>query len=141
MEPIQSVIFYNIEKAIKSYRQFAQKKLKAAGLQITVDQWLTLNSLNEFPWLSQKQLAEKVFKDAASITRIIALLIKAGYVKRDGHADQRRSTLVITPAGRRLIKKAGRTVEAYRGWALREIPAKELETARKVMQLIITNCE
>ena len=71
MEKIDSVLFYYIEKAIKTYRQYAQKELKNAGLTITVDQWLTLNCLNENPQITQKELAEAVFKDTASITRII----------------------------------------------------------------------
>ena len=78
MEKLDSVLFYYIEKAIKSYRQFAQRELKNAGLSITVDQWLTLNCLHENPDMSQKELAETIFKDNASITRIIELLVKKG---------------------------------------------------------------
>ena len=63
MEKLDSVLFYYIEKAIKSYRQFAQRELKNAGLIITVDQWLTLNYLNENPQITQKELAEAIFKN------------------------------------------------------------------------------
>ena len=83
MEKLDSVLFYYIEKAIKSYRQFAQRELKNAGLSITVDQWLTLNYLNENPQITQKELAEAIFKDTASITLIIDLLVTAKYIKRN----------------------------------------------------------
>jgi MarR family transcriptional regulator, transcriptional regulator for hemolysin len=78
MQSVSSVIFYKIEKAIKSYRQLAQKKLREAGLRITVDQWLALNCLKDAPILSQKELAAILFKDEASVTRIIRLLEKNG---------------------------------------------------------------
>jgi hypothetical protein len=69
MEKIESVIFYHLDKAIKSYRQYAQRRLTDAGLDITIDQWLVLNTLTEQPGISQQLIAEKVFKDAASVTR------------------------------------------------------------------------
>ena len=78
MDQVNTVIFYNIEKAIKSYRRLAQKELKKHGLNITVDQWLTLSALNDNPDIAQKDLAEMIFKDNASVTRIILLLVKSG---------------------------------------------------------------
>src|SRR4051812_2618734 len=130
MEQLSSVIFYTIEKTIKTYRQFAQKRLKAAGLNITVDQWLTLNCLRENPAISQRQLAEMAFKDTASITRIIDLLIKAKLLrKKINGIDKRRTILSITPAGNRLLVKAGSVVRRYRQDALQGIHANMLTNA------------
>jgi MarR family transcriptional regulator, transcriptional regulator for hemolysin len=139
-EKIDQVIFYAIEKAIKTYRQFAQKKLKEARLRITVDQWLTLKCLFDNPGISQRELASIVFKDNASITRIITLLVKTGYLKRESNTDGRRSTLVITTKGRSLVNKASVVVEDYRSLALDGIGKKELRHAREVMDRIIKNC-
>ncbi len=142
MEKIDSVLFYYIEKAIKSYRQFAQKELKNAGLSITVDQWLTLNCLNENPQITQKELAEVVFKDSASITRIIELLVKAKYIKRNLNKDDRRkSNLTITDLGLQTIEAASVVVEKYRNQALKGIGIAKEEHVTKVMKTIIKNCE
>lgn len=141
LQKLDSVIFYYVEKAIKSYRQFAQKQLKKAGLKITVDQWLTLNCLNEHPEVSQKELAEMVFKDTASVTRIIELLVQAGYLKRTTHnSDGRRAVLQITKPGKNLLEKASKVVSAYRKQAQEGITAKDIESAKKVMAAIIDNC-
>jgi DNA-binding MarR family transcriptional regulator len=141
VEELRRVIFYKIEKAIKAYRQFAQKRLKAAGLKITVDQWLTLSSIHESPGISQKELAARIFKDEASVTRIIALLEKSGYLSRIRHeSDQRRSTFGITPGGGALLKKAGKVVSGYRKDALGDIPAAKLKKAGQVLESIISNC-
>ena len=142
MEKIDSVLFYYIEKSIKTYRQFAQKELKNAGLSITVDQWLTLNCLNENPQITQKELAEAVFKDTASITRIIELLVKAKYVKRNiNKEDRRKSNLIITELGVETIATASSVVENYRNQALKGIGIAKEEHVKKVMKTIIKNCE
>lgn len=142
MEKLDSVLFYYIEKAIKTYRQFAQKELKNAGLSITVDQWLTLNCLNENPQITQKELAEAVFKDTASITRIIELLVKAKYIKRNINKDDRRkSNLSITELGLETIESASIVVEKYRNQALKGIGIAKEEHVKMVMKMIIKNCQ
>ncbi len=142
MEKLDSVLFYYIEKAIKSYRQFAQRELKQAGLSITVDQWLTLNCLFENPDISQKELAETVFKDNASITRIIELLVKANYLKRTIHKDDRRkSNLSITELGHETIAAASVVVEKYRNAALKGIGIAKEDHVKAVMKTIINNCQ
>ena len=142
MEKLDSVLFYYIEKAIKSYRQFAQRELKKAGLTITVDQWLTLNCLNENPDISQKELAETVFKDNASITRIIELLVKAKYLKRTiNKEDRRKSNLVITELGQETISAASVVVEKYRNAALKGIGIAKEDHVKTVMKTIINNCQ
>lgn len=49
MIQLDELVFYTIEKAIKSYRQFAQRQIKEQGLDITVDQWLILKTISEHP--------------------------------------------------------------------------------------------
>lgn len=141
MEHLSGVIFYKIERAIKCYRQFAQKRLTAAGLKITVDQWLTLSSIRESPGISQKELAARIFKDEASVTRIIALLEKAGYLSRIPHApDRRRSKFTITRQGTALLRKARVVVSSYRSDALKGLPGSKLRTASAVLESISANC-
>lgn len=142
MEKLDSVLFYYIEKAIKTYRQYAQKELKNAGLSITVDQWLTLNCLNENPQITQKELAEAVFKDTASITRIIELLVNAKYIKRTiNKEDRRKSNLLITELGLETISAASVVVEKYRNQALKGIGIAKEGHVKMVMKTIIKNCE
>jgi len=141
MEKLDSVLFYYIEKAIKSYRQFAQRELKNAGLSITVDQWLTLNYFNENPQITQKELAEAVFKDTASITRIIDLLVTAKYIKRNiNNEDKRKSNLSITNLGLEIIDKASPIVNNYRNQALKGIGIAKEDHVKMVMKTIIKNC-
>jgi len=60
----------------------------------------------ENPDLSQQQIAEKAFKDNASITRIIELLVKSKYLDRKVNPkDRRTSILKVTPEGVDIINK------------------------------------
>jgi DNA-binding MarR family transcriptional regulator len=96
---LQDVIFYFLEAAAKSYRRFAQARLDRAGLDITVDQWLVLKTIHDSPDVTLQQVGTAVFKDFASVTRIVQLLERKGMLRRKPHpADGRRSELVLTSA-------------------------------------------
>lgn len=141
MENLNTVFFYQLEKAIKTYRQFAQSKIKEGGFDITVDQWLVLKSLSDHPDVTQNELAEMVFKDKASITRIIDLLVDAKYIKRSAHDESRRRfKLSITDKGHNIIKELQVIVTGYRKKALKNILDKDTVVADKVLKAIINNC-
>src|SRR6218665_55699 len=95
MEKLNATFFYHLETAIKSYRQHAQAQLNENRLDITVDQWLVLKTISDYPEITQKELAENVFKDQASITRIVDLLVKRGYISRKPNSDNRRSNRIM----------------------------------------------
>ena len=142
MEKLERVIFYALDKCIKTYRQFAQRKFIEAGLDITIDQWLVLNAISEKPDLSQLEIAERVFKDASSVTRIIDLLIKKEYLQRETHEwDRRRFSLGLTKEGQAVMKKIAKVVEQNRAQALKEISEGQLLQMQQTLSLIIDNCK
>ena len=105
MEKLKDITFYTIDKAIRSYRIYAQKKLKAYGFKITIDQWLVIKSILENPNITQQEIGELVFKDNASVTRIIEILVQSGYVERTANEEDRRKTnLKVTTSGKQIIK-------------------------------------
>ena len=86
MEKLNSIIFYNIDKAIRSYRNFAQRQLKLHGFNITIDQWLIIKAILENPGITQNEIGDLVFKDNASVTRMIELLVKSEFITRTVHS-------------------------------------------------------
>lgn len=141
MDKLNTVIFYTIEKTIKTYRQYAQKQIKAANLNITIDQWLIIKSIMDNPGISQQDIAEKVFKDNASVTRIIDLLVKSNYLKRTvNKTDKRRSVLKVTDEGTKIINSVYKVVLKNRETALKGLHKKEIEMAENVLNQIIDNC-
>jgi len=142
MEKISSVIFYSMDQSIRTYRMFAQKRLKDNGLKITIDQWLVLKTINENPEIKQQELAELVFKDNASVTRIIELLVKSDYLEREvDQTDRRKSILKITNLGSKTISEVYKVVQQNRQIALAGINQSELEIVNRVLNKISQNCK
>lgn len=140
MENLNSIVFYTIDKSIKSYRQYAQKQLKAAGFELTIDQWLVLKSIEEDSEAKQQDIAEKAFKDVASITRIIELLVQKEYLSREFHtSDRRRFKLLLTKKGNDTLKKMQPYIKNNRSKALEGISPEELTEINKILSKIIKN--
>ena len=140
MIKISSIIFYTLEKSIKTYRQFAQKNIADAGFTITIDQWLVLKTIQEDSTISQQQLALKVFKDFASITRIIELLVKNGYLVRNFHKDDRRRfELTLSKEGTKSIKSLEPIINSNRNKALKGIPITDIEMLQSILTTITSN--
>lgn len=142
MENLNDVIYYQIEQAIKTYRMYAQKRIKENGLKITIDQWLVLKSYKENPNLSQAELAEKVFKDGASITRIIDLLVSSGYAERKTNPnDRRKFNLKITPLGNQILESTYKIVLENRKKGLEGITTNSIQIMSETLKKITENCK
>lgn len=138
---LQDVLFYTLESATKAYRRFAQARLYASGIDITIDQWLVLKTIHESPDLTLQQVGTAVFKDFASITRIVQLLERKGLLRRTPHpTDGRRSALVLTSAGQSVIRTVEPIVQANRRQALDGIDAEQVARLRELLDRIIDNC-
>lgn len=76
----------------------------------------------------------------ASVTRIIELLLKAGYFITNVHNDDKRKTnLIITHLGLKTIKSAEKLVENYRKTALKGIGIPKAKKLKEVMNAIVNN--
>ena len=138
----QQTIFYSIEESIKSYRQFAQKNITNEGFDITIDQGLILNIIAENPDISQKEISVRAFKDHASITRIIELLVKRNFLERDFNSDDRRRfSLSLTEIGKNTLKQIEPIVNSNRTAALEGVSAQEIESLKKILTKITANCK
>ncbi len=141
MDKLNDLIFYNIEKAIKTYRMFAMKRIRKNEYKITTDQWLIIKSILENPDITQQEIAKNVFKDNASVTRIIELMVKSNYVTREENSsDRRKSNLKVTEDGKAIIENVHDLVIENRKVALKGITQKELDITTTTLKKIIANC-
>lgn len=142
MQPLSAAIFYTLEKAIKTYRRFAQTSITKAGVDITIDQWLVLRTLQEHPGIAQHEIAAMVFKDFASVTRITQLLATKAFIARSPSAhDGRRFDLKLTAAGRRAIRLVEPIIADNRRQALRGVSGRTVRLTGDALQAIINNCQ
>jgi DNA-binding MarR family transcriptional regulator len=137
----QQTIFYSIEKAIKCYRKYAQKQLSDVVGGITIDQMLILTMIEEQPDIAQNVMAELLFKDFASITRMINLLVQNKYVSRTiNDNDRRKYILKITAKGQSTLKQLKPIIFRNRNDALKGVSEQEVKQLFTTLNKIINNC-
>nr|WP_067053169.1 MarR family transcriptional regulator [Mucilaginibacter sp. L294] len=141
-ESLEDILFYSLERSIKSYRQFAQQQLVKNGFNITIDQWLLLKTLHAHPEQTQHQIAQTIFKDYASVTRIIELLVEKQYLTRTIHAtDRRRFQLKLTKSAMEILEDMQLIIENNRRTALKNISDEQIFQFQQVLDLIYNNCK
>ncbi|WP_316770007.1 MarR family transcriptional regulator [Pedobacter frigiditerrae] len=141
MEKLNNTLLYTLDKCFRTYNQFAQRNVRKAGYDITIDQWLILKSVAENPTITQKDISKIVFKDNASITRIIQLLIKQGFLTREIHpSDRRRVNLTLTKTGKKITIDVNEIALQNRAAALKGIDEESIKLMRDLLQKVIENC-
>ena len=135
-------VLYLIEKAIKEYRKISQKNISNVVEDITIDQCLILMVLTGNADISQNEMAQLIFKDNASITRMIELMVKKEYLARTIHREDRRKyTLEITEKGKKTIDLIGPVIQQNRAIALDDFSEEEVALLDKMLNKIINNCK
>ncbi|MBO0343580.1 MarR family winged helix-turn-helix transcriptional regulator [Flagellimonas profundi] len=133
-------VFYHIERTIKTYRKFSRQNFLKVVDDITVDQKLVLQYLNDRPELSQNEIAELVFKDNASLTRMIDLLVRKGFLDRSiNPKDRRRFHIELTPKGKEILEKLAPVIAENRKRAFAGISEEELVQLEQTLNKIVSN--
>jgi DNA-binding MarR family transcriptional regulator len=119
-----------------------QKNFRAAGLEITIEQWSVLYHLWKEDGLNQQQLCDKTFRDKPSITRLLHNLEKQGLVERKASAtDKRVNYIFLSETAKQLqdqtIEIANQTMDE----ALVGINKTEIETVKNVLQKVYDNLQ
>lgn len=129
-----------LDRTAKRVKQYAQRQFKELGFNITVDQWIVLKHLYEQEEMKQNALAERVFKDNPTLTRIIDLLCKKGLSVRTIHPSDRRSFVVsLTKTGVRKVEQLGPKVKAIRFKAWTGLSVRDFDQFKKILNTIYQN--
>lgn len=136
-----STVLYSIEETIKAYRRLSQQNISSIVPEITVDQALILIIIDREE-KTQSEIADLVFKDYASMTRIIKLMLNKNYLtKTIDNADKRKAELKITPSGKEIIEKLNPVIKKNRAIALNTLSEQEVEQLFKILNKITQNCK
>jgi DNA-binding MarR family transcriptional regulator len=131
-----------LDRTARRVKQYAQQKFKELDLNITVDQWLLLKHLYENDAMKQNELAELLFKDNPTLTRIIDLLCEKGLTIRRIHPTDRRSFQVaLTKEGQRKVEQTKPKIKAIRLKAWEGLSERDFTHFKKVLNAIYKNLE
>lgn len=135
-------IFYQIERAIKVYRQFAALNIKAVHPDLTLDQSLLLIYLKNHPGVMLSELADLLFKDNASLTRMIDSMVNKGYLNKGANAqDRRKAAVSLSAHGEKVIESLTVIIRQNRQVALQQISSDEASQLTLVLNKLISNCK
>lgn len=131
---------YLINIAAQRLKHELHQSFQAKGLDVTPEQWVTLNRLWEQDGLSQVELAERTFKDKPSMTRILNLLEKKGLALRQRDAEDGRVIRVfLTQAGRNLKEKLIPSAKEVLVKSSQHLTKEEVTQLKQILNKILKN--
>lgn len=139
---LDNIICFVAYRTSLRMRQYRTALFKAQGFDITSEQWRVLHRLWEEDGISQNEIAQRLFKQEPSITRILDGLAKEELIERKPVSKNRRKYHVfLTEKGRNLTAQlriiAGEAI--YN--ACKDIEKEEIEKAINVLNKIYNNIE
>jgi DNA-binding MarR family transcriptional regulator len=131
-----------LDRTARRVKQFAQQRFKTLKFPVTVDQWLVMKNLFERGGMKQNELAEILFKDNPTLTRIIDLLAEKDLVVRNPHPSDRRSfQLELTKTGKKKVEQLRPKIQDIRLQAWEGLSEKDFQHFKKVLNTIYKNLE
>lgn len=129
-----------LDRTAKRVKQYAQQRFTELGFNVTVDQWIVLKHLYEHDNMKQNELAELLFKDNPTLTRIIDLLCEKGLTVRNVHPTDRRSFVVnLTKEGIRKVEQLTPKVKSIRLKAWEGLSERDFNQFKKILDTIYNN--
>lgn len=129
-----------LDRTARSVKQYAQKRFKELGFNITVDQWLILRQLYDNSGLNQKELAELVYKDTPTVTRIIDLLCEKGLTERKIQPEDRRCFQVqLTAKGKETVAQIKPRIKEVRLKAWEGLTENDFKDFQRILDTINMN--
>ncbi len=117
--------YIKLWRAAHAVEARANRHLLTHGL--TISQFAVLEAVYHLGPLSQRQLAAKILRSSGNLTMVIDNLERAGHVRRERQArDRRVVTVSLTPGGRALVEKLLPTHVAGIQSAFAALDAEEL---------------
>lgn len=131
-----------LDRTARRVKQYAQQKFNELNFNITVDQWLVLKQVYEYDKIKQNELAELLFKDHPTLTRIIDLLCAKALMVRKLHPEDRRSFNVeLTREGKKKVEQMMPKIREIRLQAWKGLTEKDFNHFKKTLNTIYQNLE
>jgi len=139
---LENAFSFWLDRTARMMKYFASTKALELNLDITIDQWVVLARAAELGRATQQELADKTFKDKASIARIAETLEKKGLIERHRNPDNRREYIVKTTLpGKSRVKELLPHIQTARSIGMQGFGDEEINTLIKMLQRIYHNYE
>jgi DNA-binding MarR family transcriptional regulator len=115
-------------------------ELSRRGFPIKAEQFAALVYIWDDDGQPQRVLAEKLYRDKTTVTRLVTELESLGYAKRvTGQEDAREKRIFLTESGKQLMAEVTRLVQNILEVAQKGIDPSKVEICKEVLRAIRTN--
>lgn len=129
-----------LEKTSRIVKLSFHKAFNDMGIDLTPEQWVLLDSLSAKNDRPQKSLANDSFKNAPTISRIIDVLVKKGWVERlQSDHDRRVYIIHLTTSGKQVVKKVRNRVKKLRVKSWENLSDRDYKTFERICNQIFEN--
>jgi DNA-binding MarR family transcriptional regulator len=133
---------YLLERTSRKVKLSFSQAFSQLGLDITPEQWVILENLYFQNGLSQTELAEKIFKNTPTISRILDLLGKKGLTERTRFEnDRRRHRVFLTPTGKAVVEKAQPIAQELRDQGWQNLSEEDYNHLERILNQVFNNFE
>ena len=111
--------------------------LRPLGVSLAAQR--VLRAVRRYGSVTMGELADFAIIDRTTLTRIVDQLVAKGFIERSKPAsDRRKVTLTLTEAGEEAHAAMVRVISRDNDDLLRDLPEKDLRTAVRLQQRIVT---
>ena len=137
---LDNALAYWIHRVYQATRNASFATLRAAGEEITPEQWIVMVRLWEQDNRTQTELGESTYRDRPTMSRILDGMERRGLVKRKRDPDHGRVwRVVLTPKGASLRAELVPHARELVKRSLAGIPERDLEITRNTLRRMFEN--
>lgn len=133
--PVLPCACANLRRAARVVTRFYNQQLRPDGMEIT--QFTILMALDTASEISQGRLGEILELDSTTLTRMLELLTKRGWVRAKEGADRRVKILCLTRAGRNKLRQASRSWERAQEHLQRALGQAKIDQLDRLLSEVI----
>ena len=131
---------YYLERTTRQVKLAFTKAFNDAGIDLTPEQWVIMDYLLNENGVSQTDLASKSYKNAPTVSRIIDVLERKGFVERQRFQnDRRRYKIYLTSLGRQTANKALPIAMTIREKGWHGLSDQEYDVFIKIVEQVFKN--
>jgi DNA-binding MarR family transcriptional regulator len=137
---LDNAIGFWIHRVYQASRDEMYRRFREVGEDVTPEQWAVLIRLWERDGQSQSELLDATFRDAPTMSRILAVMEERGYLERHVDSTDARVRLVrLTRRGRDVKKKLVPVAESIVKRMVTGIEEDELVRVRAHLRRMFEN--
>lgn len=132
---VEDSLAYHVNRTGRLLRRSLIRMFKERGIEVTPEQWFSLNRLRRRRELSQVELSDPALGDAPNITRMLRTMERSGLVERVRDPEDGRRTLVrLTGEGERVHDVIADAVTEERARLFGGFSRSEIATTLRVLE-------